>query len=103
MYLKKNNILEMPKVQKLKITKEQSIQKVEKKGLCSGGKNKTGKICELDDEDKSIKIIFVGNSGVGKTSIIKTIKGLKLNKDYEPTSNISQYSLTYTKSDKKYI
>ena len=44
----------------------------------------------------------MGNNGVGKTSIIKAIKGLKLNKEYEPTSNISQYSLTYTKSDKKY-
>ena len=103
MYLKKNNKLRrsLNENETIKITKEKSIKK-EKKGLCSGGKNKTGKICELDDEDKSIKIVFLGNNGVGKTSIIKTIKGLKLNKDYEPTSNISQYSLTFTKPNKKY-
>ena len=101
MYLKKNNKLRISLNETIKITKEKSIKK-EKKGLCSGGKNKAGKICELDDEDKSIKIVFLGNNGVGKTSIIKTIKGLKLNKNYEPTSNISQYSLTFTKPNKKY-
>ena len=66
-------------------------------------RKKKGKICELDNDDKSIKIIFLGDNGVGKTSIIKTIKGLDLHKEYEPTSNISQYSLTFTtKLDKKY-
>ena len=102
MYLKKNNKLGRSSFDTIKITKEKIIKKSEKKGLCSGGKNKTGKICELPDDDESIKIIFLGNNGVGKTSIIKTIKGLELNKDYEPTSNISQYSLTFTKSNKKY-
>ena len=102
MHLRKNNKLENPKVERLKITKNKSMGKSERKGLCGGGKNKTGKICELQNDDKSIKIIFLGNNRVGKTSIIKAIKGLELHKEYEPTSNISQYSLTYTKSDKKY-
>ena len=101
MYLRKRYKLEKPQVERLKITKEKSIQKVEKKGLCSGGK-KSGKICELKNDDNSINIIFLGNNGVGKTSIIKTIKGLELDKTYQPTSNISQYSLTFTKTDKKY-
>ena len=101
MYLNKNNNLRRLSNDTIKIT-DQSIGKVGKKGFCSGGKNKTGKVCELQNDDKSIKIIFLGNNRVGKTSIIKTIKGLELNIDYEPTSNISQYSLTLTKSNKKY-
>jgi len=101
MHLKKNNKLEKPPDERLKITKTLSMQKTEKKGFCGGGK-KSGKICELDDNDESIKIVFLGSNGVGKTSIIKTIKGLDLHKEYEPTSNISQYSLTFTKADKKY-
>ena len=102
MHLRKNNKLENPKVERLKITKDKSTEKTEKKGFCGGGKNKRGKICELKNDDNSIKIIFLGNNKVGKTSIIKVIKGLELPKEYESTSNISQYSLTYTKSDKKY-
>ena len=101
MYLNKKNNLRRLSNDTIKIT-NQSIGKVGKKGLCSGGKNKTGKVCELQNDDNSIKIIFLGNNRVGKTSIIKTIKGLELNIDYEPTSNISQYSLTLTKSNEKY-
>ena len=44
----------------------------------------------------------MGNNGVGKTSIIKAIKGLKLNKEYESKLNISTYPLTLTKKEKKY-
>ena len=97
-----NNIIRRSTYETIKIRNEKSIQKTGKKGFCGGGKKK-GKICELDNDDKSIKIIFLGDNGVGKTSIIKTIKGLDLHKEYEPTSNISQYSLTFTtKLDKKY-
>ena len=44
----------------------------------------------------------MGNNGVGKTRIIKSIKGLELNKEYEPTHNISTYPLTLTKKGKVY-
>lgn len=102
MYLEKENDANFIHTRpSLKITKEMLLKKEEKKGSCIGGKNKNEKICQIKDDD-SIKIIFIGNNGVGKTNIIRTIKGLELNKRYLPTSNIEEYELTYTKEDKKY-
>ena len=50
---------------------------------CGGGKPKKGKI-------KDFKVIFMGSSGVGKTNIIRAIKGKEINKKYEPTKNLTK-------------
>ena len=102
LYLEKMNEVEIIyTTPSIKITKERIIKKNEKKGFCGGGKQKNEKICQIKDDD-SIKIIFIGNNGVGKTSIIRTIKGLELNEIYETTPNINEYTFTYTKKLKKY-
>ena len=102
MYLEKINKVEIiHTIPSIKITKELIIKKNAKKGFCGGGRHKSEKICQIKDDD-SIKIIFIGDNGVGKTNIIRTIKGLELNKKYETTLNINEYTLTYTKTDKKY-
>ena len=101
MYLEKTSEIDFIQTPSIKITKERIIKKNEKKGFCGGGKQKNEKICQIKDDD-SIKIIFIGNNGVGKTSIIRTIKGLELNEIYETTPNINEYTFTYTKKLKKY-
>ena len=102
MYLEKTNEIEsIPTSPSIKITKEKIIKKSDKKGFCGGGKQKNENICQIKNDD-SIKIIFIGNNGVGKTNIIRTIKGLELNKKYETTPNIDEYTFTYTKKQKKY-
>ena len=101
-YLEKNNTIKQVLSSKIiKITDEEAGYKGEKKGFCGWGKNKKEKLNEYKKDD-SIKIIFLGNNGVGKTSIIKTIKGMELKQEYESTPNISTYPITLTKKGKKY-
>jgi len=102
-YIDKNHTIKQILTSKIiKIEDDDGRYKVEKRGFCGGsGKSKKEKIYELKKDD-SIKIIFLGNNGVGKTSIIKTIKGLELSKEYESTPSISTYPLTLTKKEKKY-
>ena len=42
-----------------------------------------------DVEDDDIKVILLGESGIGKTNLINTCVGLAFNQDQEPTSNSS--------------
>ena len=102
-YLEKKQTIKPLLTSKLiKIANKDAGNRGEKKGFCGGrGKSKKEKMYELKNDD-SIKIIFLGNNGVGKTSIIKAIKGLELNKEYESTVNFSAYPLTLTKKEKKY-
>ena len=102
-YLEKNITIKKVLSSKIiKIANEDGRNRSEKKGFCGGwGKSKKEKIYEIKNDD-SIKIIFLGNNGVGKTSIIKAIKGLELNKEYESTPNITTYPFTLTKKEKKY-
>ena len=102
-YLKKKHTMSPLLTSKIiKIANKDERNSGEEKGFCGGwGKSKKGKMYELTNDD-SIKIIFLGNNGVGKTSIIKAIKGLELNKEYESTLNISIYPFTLTKKEKKY-
>jgi len=95
----KGNIIVPPP--SIKIKKEKLTKKNKKKGFCGGGKHKDEKICQINDDD-SIKIIFIGNNGVGKTNIIRIIKGLEDNEKYEPTPNIKEYEVTFTKKDTKH-
>ena len=44
---------------------------------------------EDDDEDEEkIKVIVVGETGVGKTNLINAVKGLNFNEDSKSTINI---------------
>ena len=40
------------------------------------------------------KIIFVGDAGVGKTSIINSLMGQKFSEDYEPSIGVDFFSKT---------
>ena len=102
-YLEKNITIKKVLSSKIiKIANEDGRNRSEKKGFCSGwGKSKKEKIYEIKNDD-SIKIIFLGNNGVGKTSMIKAIKGLEINKEYESTSNICTYPMTLTRKEKEY-
>ena len=102
-YLEKNITIKKVLSSKIiKIANEDGRNRSEKKGFCGGwGKSKKEKIYEIKNDD-SIKIIFLGNNGVGKTSMIKAIKGLEINKEYESTSNICTYPMTLTRNEKKY-
>ena len=102
MYIEKTKEIESISISpSIKITKAKIIKKNEKKGFCGGGNQKNENICQIKNDD-SIKIIFIGNNGVGKTNIIRTIKGLELNKKYETTPNINEYTFSFTKKQKKY-
>ena len=62
-------------------------------GCCSGGKNKARiKKYEslLKENDGFLYSIFLGDTGVGKTSIIKRVKGKEFNRDEEHTDNINE-------------
>ena len=102
-YLEKNITIKKVLSSKIiKIANEDGRNRSEKKGFCGGwGKSKKEKIYEIKNDD-SIKIIFLGNNGVGKTSMIKAIKGLEINKEYESTSNICTYPMTLTRKEKEY-
>ena len=102
-YLEKNITIKKVLSSKIiKIANEDGRNRSEKNGFCGGwGKSKKEKIYEIKNDD-SIKIIFLGNNGVGKTSMIKAIKGLEINKEYESTSNICTYPMTLTRKEKEY-
>lgn len=56
-----------------------------------------------DKNLRFIKIIFLGANGVGKTNIIKTILGKKINKQYEHTPKNTNYQYIYYLEDKKNV
>ena len=59
--------------------------------------------CCISSNKKAIKIkmSFLGSNGVGKTSIIKAIKGHKDILNFEHTKKTSKENLFYTKKDQK--
>ena len=62
-------------------------------GCCSGGKNKARiKKYEslLKENNGYLYSIFLGDTGVGKTSIIKRLNGKEFNRDEEHTDNINE-------------
>ena len=69
-------------------------------GCCSGGKNKTRtKKYEslLKENGGYLYSIFLGDGGVGKTSIIKRLEGKEFNREEEHTDNITE-SIVFCKS-----
>ena len=70
-------------------------------GCCSGGKKKTWqKKYEsiLKNNDGCITSVFLGDEGVGKTSLIKIIMGEEFNQDEEHTNDIKDYLYNYNKN-----
>ena len=63
--------------------------------------NKSNKPKNDESEKKEIKIILVGESGVGKTNLINVTVGLKFNPDQFTTSvhSFSKMPLKYNKND----
>ena len=69
-------------------------------GCCLGGSSKKKKKKKkyeaiIKENDGIINSIFLGENGVGKTSIIKRIRGIKFNKDEKHTEEIKDYSIEY--------
>ena len=55
------------------------------------------------NENEEIKVILIGDSGVGKTNLINTSVGLEFSKSDSPTVSASFISKIYTINDKEYI
>ena len=94
LYLNKNekNILKMPTI-RLTQFDVNTIQE-SNNSCCAGGK--------LNKNQNSLKTIFIGDKKVGKTNIIKSILGQKINKKYEHTHNTIKNKYTCNlKNDKK--
>ena len=71
------------------ITK-QSKNNIDKEGKCCNGNNEKKK-----KKEKKVKIIFLGAKGVGKSNIINSIRGKKINDFYEHTKDINKIKLFY--------
>lgn len=103
-YIEKNNVKnDNDKAGKvIKLNKD--INKTNDKGrdgCCSGGKKKIRqkKYESILKTNKGfINSIFLGDNGVGKTSLIKRLSGKEFNKDEEHTSEITE-TLIYYKND----
>ena len=57
----------------------------------------------LNENEKEIKAILLGNSGVGKTNLINTCAGFDFDEDHETTSCCSYRQKILEINDKKYI
>ena len=55
------------------------------------------------NENEEIKVILIGDSGVGKTNLINTSVGIEFSKIDSPTVSGSFISKIYTINDKQYI
>ena len=68
-------------------------------GCCSNTKKKIKKKIK----DKNIKMVFLGEKGVGKTYIIERILGKKISTNYEHTTKIIKYKSIYKLDNNKTI
>ena len=57
----------------------------------------------MSDDDNAIKIILLGNTGVGKTSLIKSIMGVNPSKTEESTYAAYYMQKTFQIEDKEFI
>ena len=57
---------------------------------------------EEDDENMNIKVILLGETGVGKTNLINAVKGLNFNENTESTLNIKCLQKTMNIYKKNY-
>jgi len=70
----------------------ETIAHTNNKSECCGGKNK---------KNIKIKMVFLGSNGVGKTSIIKAIKGKGDINKLEHTKKTNKEEITYTKNGRR--
>ena len=56
----------------------------------------------VKEYDNFFKAIIIGDSSIGKTSIIKTIKVLKFKEDYIPTLGLDYSTLNAKIKDKRF-
>ena len=87
----------------IKLTKSKVVNNNNSKSsCCSGGNSKTRRE-RYDSIVKNlngcVNSVFLGNKGVGKTSIIKRIKGKDINKKESHTEENTTYSIDYNNKD----
>ena len=70
----------------------ETIAHTNNKSECCGGKNK---------KNLKIKMVFLGSNGVGKTSIIKAIKGKNDINNLDHTKKTNKEEITYTKNGRR--
>jgi small GTP-binding protein len=74
------------------ITKQSENNNIDKEGTCCKGNNENKK---RKEKEKEIRIVFLGAKGVGKSNIINSIRGKRINNVYEHTNNINKIHLIY--------
>jgi small GTP-binding protein len=74
------------------ITKQSENNNIDKEGTCCKGNNENKK---RKEKEKDIRIVFLGAKGVGKSNIINSIRGKRINNVYEHTNNINKIHLIY--------
>ena len=89
-YLDNKSSEELEKQNTIKIEEK---NEAEKSGDCCG----TGKT----QKEKGIKIAFLGANGVGKSNIIKAIRGKEIKKKYEHTKKNQNLKYSYVLEDKR--
>ena len=90
---KKNNSIESTNDKKnIKLQNNKNDIKHKNNSCCGGGRNK---------KEKKIKIMLLGENGVGKTNIINTIKGKEINKKNEQNKQLNKKTIIYSLEDKK--
>ena len=105
-YLNKNKDLNMNESQTIKIrkkTKNTNEMSNKKEGGCCSSNNNKARQRRYDSIIKNsngcISSVFLGNKGVGKTSIIKRIKGEKVNQNEDHTESINKVSIDYNSNN----
>ena len=80
-------------------------EKNNKDGGCCSSSNNNNKVRQrryssiLKNSNGCISSVFLGDKGVGKTSIIRRIKGQKVNQNEEHTETINKISISYNNDD----
>ena len=88
----KSNSEEFERPSLIKIEENNSSEKND--DCCGGGKMQI---------EKGIKVAFLGANGVGKSNIIKAIRGKEIKKKYEHTKKIQNFKYSYILKDKRKI
>ena len=76
--------------------KQYKENKIEDNALCCSSGKKAKK-------EKNLKMIFLGEKGVGKTYIVERILGREISKKYEHTTKIIKYNTKYKYENNKTI
>ena len=82
------------KSQSIKLQNNNNDIKHKNNGCCGGGRNK---------KEKKIKIVFLGENGIGKTNIINALKVKEINKKSEQNKKLSKKIITYSLEDKQLV